>query len=122
MTADERIESLLNCFGQTIADLPKPTEVSYAYTEEHRDSAAQIALAWNRVYAFTSTFLKDYICHLTDVIDRMETALNTAKMVASCAYCRNEDGNNCEGCIGENFEIDDSVFIEEDDEFTEEGD
>ncbi len=109
MDADERIEKLLNHFGQTIADLPKPTEVRYAYTDEHRDSAAETALAWNRVYAFTPTFLKDYICHLADVIDRMEIALETALLIiqmfsVSCVSCDEHgdcDGSHCDFTIND---------------------
>ena len=136
MTADERIEKLLNRYGQTIADLPKSADndwSTHVYESRHLISAKKAALVfWMDEWQDTDAVpeiryeveecLLDYICHLSDIIDRMETALNTAKMVASCAYCRNEDGNDCDGCIGESFEIDDSVFTEEDDEFTEEDD
>lgn len=44
MTADERIEKLLNRFGQTISNLPKPENKKYSYgwyTMQHLDKAAR---------------------------------------------------------------------------------
>lgn len=87
MTADERIEKLLNRYGQTIADLPKPTEEDYAYEEEHRKAAMEAAMKWSRVNYSAGSFLRDYICHLADVIDRMEAALETAARWYPCECC-----------------------------------
>jgi len=92
MTADERIEKLLNRFGQTISDLPKPSEEGegYAYEFEHRNSALEAALYWTKANS-SNPFSKiiDYICHLADVIDRMEIALETALT---------QFGNDCDKC------------------------
>ena len=68
MTPDERIEKLLNRAGQTISDLPK------RYEQEHRNTAFDAADKFGGSLAMTQNF-EDYILHLTDVIDRMETAL-----------------------------------------------
>ena len=80
MTADEKIEKLLNCFGQTISDLPKPEQgiFLYAYTREDLGKAHKAANEWCTGQAYTGTNTLDYICHLTDVIDRMEVALQIA--------------------------------------------
>ena len=68
MTADERIEALLNRAGQTLSDLPK------RYRQEHRNTAFDAADKFGGSLSMTQNF-EDYILHLTDVIDRMETAL-----------------------------------------------
>ena len=98
MTADERIEKLLNSFGQTISDLPKPTldqgdvdECAYEYW--HRDSAGKAVVGWFPVDWLTPkdviiSICLDYVCHLTDVIDRMEVALETAKLTMDCKLCQ----------------------------------
>lgn len=89
MTADERIEKLLNRFGQTIEDLPKASDdfpYDYAYSKESKNSARRAAL----VFAHDRNgfnVLADYICHLADVIDRMEAALETAARWGDCFVC-----------------------------------
>lgn len=90
MTADERIEKLLNCFGQTLADLPKPEQgiYLYAYKREDQGKAHTAANEWCTGLAYTGTNTLDYICHLTDVIDRMEVALETAKLTMDCKFCK----------------------------------
>ena len=102
MTADERIESLLNCFGQTIADLPKPKNIgngffTAGYNNESRHVAANSVLQCvvpgaldidQQDKGSMLMALEDYICHLADVIDRMETALSTAQRVTTCKSCQ----------------------------------
>lgn len=65
MTANERIEALLNRAGQTISDLPE----EYSHTRKRavmtRHSASYYSMA-------------NKILHLEDVIERMAQALNTA--------------------------------------------
>lgn len=83
MKADERIEKLLNSFGQTIDDLP------IVYESQHFLPAQNAMYDWleSREGKY---FVKDwnndaqwnYICHLADVIDRMEAALETARWYA----------------------------------------
>ena len=85
MTADERIEKLLNRFGQTISDLPKASEEKgHAYDCAHRISANTAAREWGHMARPMSD---DYICHLCDVIDRMEAALETAARWGDCFVC-----------------------------------
>lgn len=101
MTADERIERLLNRFGQTISDLPKPADNDWSwaiYGTEHLRNAKKEALAfimdeWRdideapEIRHEVEDFLLDYICHLADVIDRMEAALETAARWYQCECC-----------------------------------
>lgn len=63
MTADERIEKLMNRAGQTISDLPGPL----GYTAKQEAAAMEAAAEFGGDDVL--------ILHLTDVIDRMETAL-----------------------------------------------
>jgi len=83
---DERIEKLLNRAGQTISDLPRKQgeSVSEPYSGEECVKANGTAWRWYlNVDAdmddYDSTrskyVLKQYILHLTDVIDRLENAL-----------------------------------------------
>lgn len=67
MTADERLERLLNRAGQTISDLPDH------YDEYAHNLAAREATQWSGMISWRQ--YTDYILHLTDVIDRMEWAL-----------------------------------------------
>lgn len=71
MTADERIERLLNEAGQTIEDCP------FFYTKEQRALAKEAVRKRMRSGLFvTVADYQDYILHLTDVIDRLEWALD----------------------------------------------
>lgn len=87
MTADERIEKLLNRFGQTISDLPKPQTADYAYGKSHIAKAYEAATEWHGRINSGSLDTGDFICHLADVIDRMEAALETATFCFSCSRC-----------------------------------
>ncbi len=87
MTADERIEKLLNRFGQTISDLPQSTPESYAYKWEQLENVSYAALNWTKHNTFTVYYLNEYLCHLADVIDRMEAALETALRCPKCYHC-----------------------------------
>lgn len=102
MTCDERIEALLNRAGQTISDLPK------RYEQEHRNTAFDAADHFGGSLCMTQNF-EDYILHLTDVIDRMETALENVCGErdylcdrSGCEFCAYEriDGDKmpCRGC------------------------
>ena len=108
MTADERIERLLNRFGQTISDLPKPENKKYSYgwyTSQHIDKAAR---EWGKKDAyFDWAVVSDYACHLCDVIDRLEIALETAIRIMPCSPC--EESEDCDrfSC---DFRIDDGLL------------
>lgn len=108
MTADERIEKLLNRFGQTISDLPKPEEskkhYTYGwYTKQNLDKAAR---KWDGIDNYFSwDVVGDYACHLCDVIDRMEIALETAAKWADCGTCEIEHTEECSGGTECNYRI-----------------
>lgn len=85
-SCDERIEELLNRAGQTISDLPRKQgeSVSEPYSGEDCQKANGTAWRWylnvdTDMDDYDSTrskyVLKQYILHLTDIIDRMEWAL-----------------------------------------------
>lgn len=95
MTADERLEKLLNRAGQTISDLPRKWDdcVSEPYSGEQCYKAHGAAWAWyvgedqravpeleRQESTRDRLVLRSYILHLTDVIDRMELALEAALM------------------------------------------
>jgi hypothetical protein len=70
VASDERLEQLLNRAGQTISDLPK------AYTEEAEREAVDASYVWAGEDGECFITPIDYILHLTDVIDRLEWALD----------------------------------------------
>lgn len=92
LKADERIEKLLNCFGQTISDLPKGRD--YMHKDKlivSMKNADRQAFDWFNPELrgeFDFFGLHAYICHLADVIDRMEVALETAKLTMDCRLCK----------------------------------
>ena len=78
-SADKRIEELLNRAGQTISDLPKPSESSFAYSGK-LEEACEAAMKFSKGEeakepVYFELVLADYILHLTDIIDRFEWAL-----------------------------------------------
>lgn len=117
MTPDERIEKLLNRAGQTISDLPKATIYEFAYCLGKED--VELVFGLVRKFEFCNhkenldLELVDYILHLTDIIDRMELALENVcgerdylrqtAGVDGCWTCTNSDsGMEChrpEGCV-----------------------
>ena len=70
-SADKRIEELLNRAGQTISDLPK----DYQDAAECMRAYAEVQKWRSENNLSTQYECEKYILHLTDVIDRMETAL-----------------------------------------------
>lgn len=96
MTADERIERLLSRFGQTISNLPKPEESKkhYTYSWHTKQNLDKAARKWDGIDNYFSwDVVGDYACHLCDVIDRMEIALETALRIMPCFSC--EENNDC---------------------------
>lgn len=70
MTCDERLEALLNRAGQTISDLPKD------YLDTNCIRAYAGVQEWRSENNLSTQHdCEKYILHLTDIIDRMETAL-----------------------------------------------
>ena len=117
MTADERIEKLLNRFGQTISDLPKPDErkkrYTYGwYTKLNLDKAAR---KWEGIDSYFSwDVVGDYACHLCDIIDRLEIALETAVRCTDCGTCEFERTGECSGIIECNYRICDGCLMDSD--------
>ena len=114
MTADERIEKLLNRFGQTIEDLPKAND--YKYNRKLIKpiiSAEKCVDDWydpDHSYDFYQYAYPAYICHLADIIDRMEAALETAARWAECSTCEVEHTEECGGGIECNYQIYDGLL------------
>lgn len=119
MTADERIEKLLNRFGQTISDLPKAND--YKYNRKLIKpiiSAEKCVDDWydpDHSYDFYQYAYPAYICHLADIIDRMEIALETAAKCVSCIPCVNAY-SYCNGSC--DFRIDDKYMSDVSEEDT----
>jgi len=108
MTADERINRLLSRFGQTISNLPKPDERKrhYTYSLGTKYNLDKAAKKWDKSdNSFSWDVVGDYACHLCDVIDRMEIALETAVKCAPCHTCANI--KYCDGSSCDDFRIED---------------
>ena len=84
MTCDERLEKLLNKAGQTISDLPKPNYYCYAYDVNNPENSDLVKATVREFCKLDDDYAvgmgirayHDYILHLTDVIDRLEWALD----------------------------------------------
>lgn len=115
MTSDERIEALLNRAGQTISDLPRKWDgcVSEPYSGEQCYKAHGAAWAWyvgedqravpeleRQESTRDRLVLRSYILHLTDVIDRMETALENVIGERDWLKSVLERHLFCETCVG----------------------
>lgn len=125
MTADERIEGLLNRFGQTMEDLPKPDGKYFVYLDdekgEHQKAAGKAVFNWQGIDNAVDVIdllrmHQDYICHLADVIDRMEAALETAVIVAECSACENYNKEDAQCCsyFRDCFRISDELLADPD--------
>lgn len=141
MTCDERLEALLNRAGQTISDLPKRegTEASEPYPLSALPKSNGVAWNWyldigTDMDDYDSTrskmVLKLYILHLTDIIDRMEIALENVigerdylRSRFHCFFCKHYDDMTttepCKSCLLSNgdpgFELDyDKSIVPED--------
>lgn len=122
MTCNERLEALLNRAGQTISDLPKAGEFTYAHLVNNPYTVLVVEKAihdyerfgyaeYNSKSTDDYRMAIDYILHLTDIIDRLEWALENVcgerdyLRRVICGLCSNfhEDGADaCETCmIGE---------------------
>lgn len=116
MTADERLEALLNHAGQTISDLPRVNGIGMPYGVDRYEpllKAASDFIQFNAPAGFEVFNVIQYALHLADVIDRLEQALENvcgerdylrhAVRVDGCWTCTNSDsGMEChrpEGCV-----------------------
>lgn len=77
MTADERIEKLLNYMDNTMSDLPDAKDIKKI--ELYKNLLVQAERYVDDDDASVTRCLAEYALHLTDVIDRLEWALSNAK-------------------------------------------
>ena len=116
MTADERIEQLLNRFGQTIEDLPKANDYKWSIKLDKDIKAAENCVEdWydpDNSDEFYDMALPSYICHLADIIDRMEIALETAltQFGDDCDKCSSYE--YCPGNCRDFFRLTDELLID----------
>ena len=90
MTLKERIEELLNYFGETLEDLPKGEPSSYAYDRTKIGNACKIATDWHERNNPAGFDTCDFICHQSDVIEKLVKALETAAAEKiRCKDCNN---------------------------------
>lgn len=116
MTSPEKIEELLNRFGQTISDLPEVKDFkNYGERDEFLNrmlSAEKSVEEWfdpDSTDEYYDEALPAFVCHQSDVIERHVKALEVAVKVASCDYCKKHEDKcsssskfDCEG-----FELED---------------
>ena len=116
MTANERLEKLLNRAGQTISDLPTrsndPEDV-FPYTVKQRLVARDTALRWLMLSRHEVGLVDEaramciYILHLSDVIDRMETALEN--VIGERDWLRANYSANPNETVPEDWRADDGL-------------
>lgn len=80
MTANERLEALLNRAGQTISDLPTWGGDVRRLGRAKREALTEMGDRWtdSTTVSADEMPLLEYILRLTDIIDRMEWALENA--------------------------------------------
>ncbi len=98
MTSPEKIEEILNKFGQTISNLPKIKDFkNYGNRDELLNrmiSAGKNAEEWfnpDNTGEYYEEALPAFICHQSDVIERLVNALEVAEKVASCDFCKKHE-------------------------------
>ena len=86
MTSPERIEELLNEFGETLTDLPIAEEYrDFGYRDKLLKAmydAGDRAKAWFEVYGLRDIYNEAplaFICHQSGVIEKLIKALETSK-------------------------------------------
>lgn len=114
MTFDERLAEL----GVDLSDLPQGDGKHLVYDRTQRIQANRAQREWHGIGEYglvdivdETRMLEDYILHLTDIIDRMETRLTNVtqerdwlvdlmKMRCACDACefRDTDGPECDAC------------------------
>lgn len=100
MTPDERIEKLLNRAGQTISDLPRVNGIGMPYGVDRYEPLLKEAsdfMQFNAPSGFEVFNVIQYALHLTDVIDRMETALEN--VCGERDYLLKTQSFDCEDCV-----------------------
>ena len=81
------IEKLLNEYGLSLSGLPKPTLVDFAYENIDLNTASNMALNWQQDADESDDCIDEYylecaykafICHQSDVIELLVSALQMA--------------------------------------------
>lgn len=103
MTPTRHIKNLLGIYGETLDDLPRPLidqdEVDImAYSrKDHEEAVARVGQSWfpisRRIDYSDANVIAcvDFICHQSDVIDKLVAALEKARReikVVHCADCK----------------------------------
>ena len=123
MTSPEKIEELLNRFGQTISDLPEVKDFkNYGERDELLNrmlSAEKSVEEWfdpDSTDEYYDEALPASVCHQSDVIERLIKALETAEKIVSCEYCVKHESKcgNCSGYECTGFQMMDMEQIKKD--------
>lgn len=102
MTANERLEALLNRAGQTISDLPTWGGDMRRLGRAKREALTEMGDRWtdSQTISADEMPLLEYILKLTDIIDRMEWALD--KTIRERDYLARRPGDadcDCDNCV-----------------------
>lgn len=108
MTADERIESLLNRAGQTINDLPTWGGNVRRLEQAKREALTEMGCRWTDYPGMSEAEaqLLEYILKLAGIIDRMETALEN--VIGERDWLRANYSANPNETVPEDWEADDA--------------
>lgn len=97
MTSKEKIEKLLNYYGDTLNDLPSPSDDRYAYHPTDLNNAYERATEWSfgiKNLRVTESSLADFICHQSDIIEKLVKALESAELKSKAGQSQSSDVSN----------------------------
>ena len=97
MTSKEKIEKLLNYYGDTLNDLPSPSVDRYAYSPADLSNACKQATGWSfgiTNMRVTESSLADFICHQSAVIEKLVKALESAESKSKTEQPQSPDTSN----------------------------
>lgn len=97
MTSKEKIEKLLNYYGDTLNDLPSPSVDRYAHYPSDLNEACERATGWSfgiTNMRVTESSLADYICHQNDIIEKLIKALESAELKLKAEQSKSPDTSN----------------------------
>lgn len=97
MTSKEKIEKLLNYYGDTLNDLPSPSVDRYAHFPTDIKNACEQATGWSfgiTNMRVTESSLADYICHQNDIIGKLVKALESAELKSKAEQPQSPDTSN----------------------------
>lgn len=97
MTSKEKIEQLLNYYGDTLNDLPSPSNDRYAYYPTDLNDACERASGWSfgiTNMRVTESSLADFICHQSDIIEKLVKALESAGLKSKAEQSQSSDVSN----------------------------